>query len=140
MITLRWLKRCYWIPAVLGGLLGPVSSPADAVRDVQPRVFWASSPVRPDETVLVQGSDFGPKTIVEMARLDDEMMETPTENATAQIKHWTSVPVIQASDESLKFAVPMGWDRGVFACRIKQGAFALRADLAQRARSLVGAG
>ena len=108
-------------------------------RRTTPRL-WASSPVRPDETVLVQGSDFGPKTIVEMARLDDEMMETPTENATAQIKHWTSVPVIQASDESLKFAVPMGWDRGVFACRIKQGAFALRADLAQCARSLVGAG
>jgi hypothetical protein len=105
-------------------LLSPASSPADAVRDVPPRIFWASAPVRPDETVLVQGSDFGPKAIVEMARLDGGTIETPTDNATAQIKHWTSVPVLQASDESLKCAVPMGWDPGVFACRIKREAFA----------------
>ncbi len=121
MITSSFARRYFWIPAALVGLLSAVSSPAATVSGVQPRVFWASAPVRPDETVLVQGSDFGPQAIVEMARLDDRPNETPTRNPSQQIKQWTTVPVLQASDESLKFAVPASWDRGVFACRIRVG-------------------
>ena len=65
------------VPAAIIGLLCSVAHSADATSGWQPRIFWASSPVRPDETVLVQGSDFGPNAIVEMARLDDTTKETP---------------------------------------------------------------
>ena len=121
MITPSSLRKCFWVPAAIVGLLSSVSHSADSVSGSQPRVFWASAPVRPDETVLVQGSDLGPSAIVEMARLDDAMIETPAGSAIQQIKKWTAVPVLQASDESLKFTVPTAWDPGVFACRIRVG-------------------
>ena len=53
-----------------------------------------------------------------MARLEDAAAETPTPNTLPRIEKWTAVPVLQASDESLKFAVPAAWQPGGFACRI----------------------
>ncbi len=84
-----------------------------------PQVFWASDPVRPDETVLLQGSDFGSAAIVEATRLDDGQATAPA--GVVKVKEWTRVPVLQASDCSLKFVVPADWKVGVFACRVTAG-------------------
>lgn len=80
-----------------------------------PQVFWASDPIRPGETVLLQGCDFA-QAVVEATRLDET---TPSGPATAW--PWTGVPVLQASDCSLKFALPADWPPGAFACRVKTG-------------------
>ncbi len=80
-----------------------------------PHVFWASDPIRPDETVLLQGCDFA-GAVVEVVRLDDA-----TPSGPAKAWPWTAVPVLQASDCSLKFALPADWPLGVFACRVKTG-------------------
>ena len=84
-----------------------------------PQVFWASDPVRPNETVLLQGNDFGSAAVVEVSRWDDAMVTAPT--AEVEAKSWTRVPVLQASDCSLKFVVPADWKMGVFACRVTAG-------------------
>ena len=80
-----------------------------------PQVFWSSDPVGPDETVLVQGNDFAGAAI-EIARLDDGPAGIPT--GTLEVKHWARVPVLQESDQSLKFLLPAGEKLGVFAWRL----------------------
>lgn len=95
-----------------------------------PQIFWASDPVRPNETILLQGGDFGGQVTVEMARLDDGAERAsggtplpPPTNPTdaSKVKTWTRVPVLQASDCSLKFVVPADWKMGVYACRVASG-------------------
>jgi hypothetical protein len=79
-------------------------------------VFWASDPVRPDETVLLEGSDFGPACRVELVRLKDDDATPPV--GEGAIGPWSPVPVLQWSDCSLKFVVPASWKMGIFACRV----------------------
>jgi hypothetical protein len=81
-------------------------------------VFWASDPVRPNETVLLQGNDFG-GAVVEAARLEDGKPTAPA--AAVKAKRWTRLPVLQGSDCSLKFVLPADWPLGVFACRVTAG-------------------
>ena len=103
--------RAPWI--AMGILVCAIAVPASAA----PHIFWASGPVRPNETVMVQGSDLGAgAAIVEMARLDDANPSAPA--ALPEIKQWTRVPVLQGSADTLKFVVPATWKMGVFACRI----------------------
>jgi hypothetical protein len=83
----------------------------------QPRIFWTSDPVRPNETVMVQGSDLGgAEATVELTKLDD----------SAAARQWTAVPVLQGTDQTLKFVVPAAWDNGVYACRISDKGAASR--------------
>ncbi|MCX5684426.1 MAG: glycosyl hydrolase family 28-related protein, partial [Planctomycetota bacterium] len=105
-----------------------------------PTIFWASDPVRPDETVLVQGADFGPAAVVEVARLEDgkptapaitiappvafalpTATASPGASAVPAALAWRKVPVLQASDCSLKFALPADAKMGVFAFRVTAG-------------------
>lgn len=81
----------------------------------KPQVFWASDPVRPDETVLVQGDELA-NIEVEIARLDDLPIGKPS--GTLEVKQWTRVPVLQGSDQSLKFIVPYKEKLGIFAWRL----------------------
>ena len=93
-----------------------------------PHIFWASDPVRPDETVMVQGSDLGgASAVVEMARLDDG--PATAVGPLPEIKQWTRAAVLQASDETLKFVVPADWKPGVFAYRITAGGATTEARL-----------
>ncbi len=86
----------------------------------QPHIFWISDPVRPDETVMLQGSDLGgAAAAVEIARLEDQPVSDPS--PAPVIKHWEHVPVLQGSDEALKFIIPAQWKMGVFACRVTVG-------------------
>jgi len=93
---------------------------ASAVFADEPRIFWASDPVRPNETVLVQGGDLGgPAAVVELARLSDgapDAVEKAPEHPA-----WTRVSTLQAGADSLKFVIPAGWKNGVFSCRVSVG-------------------
>ena len=97
--------------------LAVVGGPAGA--ETVPRIFWASDPVRPDETVMLHGSDLGASATVELARLEDGPASAPP--GLPRTRNWTRVSVLQADDRTLKFVVPAGWAPGVFACRVTAG-------------------
>jgi hypothetical protein len=80
-----------------------------------PKIFWASDPVHPNETVMVSGADLGGvNAVVEIARLGDA--PHPLHNGDPM--EWTRVPVLQGSEETLKFVVPAAFKMGVFDCRV----------------------
>lgn len=83
-----------------------------------PQVFWASDPVRPNETVLLQGADFAGQPRVEVTRLADGDATAPAGAGDVGTAAWTAAAVLQGSDCSLKFALPADWKMGVFACRV----------------------
>ncbi len=113
-MKLRLVSTCFacLLTTALSGL-GAVKSLAS------PQVFWASDPVRPNETVLLQGNDFGSAAVVEVLRLSDAIGIDPVARDGA--KGWARLPVLQASDCSLKFVLPGDWKMGVFACRVTSG-------------------
>lgn len=82
-----------------------------------PQVFWASDPVRPDETVLLRGYGFGTQPEVEFARLDDG---NPASASQATLT-WSKLTALQPVDDALKFVIPSEVQGGVFACRVVSG-------------------
>jgi hypothetical protein len=113
------MKRpCFsaWTAGLLVAAAACVALGAAAGAAPAPAIFWASDPVRPNETVLVQGADFGAAAIVEVARLEDGKPTVP--GAAPAVKAWLKVPVLQASDSSLKFALPADVKMGAFAFRV----------------------
>jgi len=109
-------ERSTWAAAVL--TMAAVFADWAAAGAAAPAIFWASDPVRPNETVLVQGSDFGPTPTVEIAQEGLTVRGTDT---VVFIDKWLQVPVLQGSDCSLKFVVPADWEMGVFAFRVDVG-------------------
>ena len=85
--------------------------------DTGPQIFWASDPVRPDETVLLRGGGFGANPALEFARLDDG---DPTAAPQSALK-WVTLPALQPADGALKFVIPADARPGVFACRVVAG-------------------
>ena len=83
-----------------------------------PHVFWASDPIRPGETVLLRGADFGDKPVIEVARLADDEAGFPASKAPAWPGSGVKADARQASDKSVKFAVPTALAAGVFAYRL----------------------
>ncbi len=83
----------------------------------QPKVFWASDPVRPDETVLVCGDGFGESPRIEIARLPDGDAGSPPARVS-----WSGqarqVKPVQPDDRSVKFVVPVELATGAYVFRI----------------------
>ncbi|WP_271623812.1 glycosyl hydrolase family 28-related protein [Bradyrhizobium sp. CCBAU 11430] len=73
-----------------------------------PSVFWASDPVRPDETVLVVGDGLAKVETVEITRVADQ-----AERAAPPAQGVKVIPV-QVSNESLKFTIPKDIAQGVY--------------------------
>ena len=86
-----------------------------------PQIFWASDPVRPDETVLVTGEGFGPGGTIELGQVANGPTAGPQTNASPAVKQWETIQPLQAAAGSLKFVVPKAWPQGVWACRVRQG-------------------
>ena len=72
----------------------------------KPAVFWASSPVRPGEAVMVQGWGWGGQPKIELQRLKDSGAGKPGETVTCS-------PIL-CNDEGLSFVVPQGWNPGLY--------------------------
>ncbi len=71
----------------------------------RPVVTWASSPVKPGETVLLHGGNFGKDPVVEL---------------TWGNKKQTVVPV-SVSESSVMFTYPENWGKGVISGMIRSG-------------------
>lgn len=93
-----------------------VASPsADA-----PLVFWASQPVKPNQTAMVSAGRLSETASVEVARVPDCESGDPS-NQQSLVLEWKSADTLFASDHSVHFVVPQGLQAGVFAYRISDG-------------------
>jgi hypothetical protein len=78
--------------------------------EAAPVVIWASDPVRPGETVVVRGDAFGRKAKVEVS--------------VSGKGEWKQAEVLQQTERTLKFVLPMELPAGVVSYRIQaDGAF-----------------
>ncbi len=84
-----------------------------------PRIFWASQPVRPDETILATtgGTDLG--STAELARLADDPPGLPPGTAAAP-SGWTVIPPHTITPCNATVTVPSDWAQGIYALRVKR--------------------
>lgn len=71
----------------------------------QDHVFWASEPVRPNETVMLAGDDLDKVSRIRIRRAGSQT--------------WSTATALQTTPVSLKFVVPADWKIGVYECEIK---------------------
>lgn len=96
-------------------------APLAALQAAPPPVItWASDPVRPDETILLQGDAFGGACLVELGRFPDFLSASPRTDALAPVKEWVPLQPLQAGGTALKCVVPKSWAQGVWACRVRR--------------------
>ena len=90
------------------------------VTAAEPKAFWVSDPVEPDDTVLVAGSGFGASPVVRLLPLKGGVRGNPDDApAPAAWAKAVVVPVLQPTDESLKFVLPSALDPGTWLLRIE---------------------
>lgn len=94
-----------------------------AGAQAKPTIIWTSDPVYPGETVVVQAGDFDADVTVEIGRLSDSgfftRLKAPqAKDSPIEIGKWQEVKPLQIGDYSVKFAVPSGWKKGVYAYRL----------------------
>lgn len=92
-----------------------VASPPATVAQ-PPVLFWASSPVAPEETLLLLGGGLGPSASIEIRRLPDDAA-----GGTAEAATWTPCPVVQPTENSVKIVVPRALGPGAYAVRGRRG-------------------
>ena len=73
-----------------------------------PQVYWASDPVRPDETVVLIGEGFTSNSVVELTE-------------SSQAESWTAIKPMQSCERSLKVVVPKEWKQNIWAYRVREG-------------------
>ena len=71
-----------------------------------PQIIWSSDPVRPGETLVLQGANFGTNPMVEIRA------------GKALTGAWTRAEILQRSEDNLKIVMPADWPMGAFACRV----------------------
>ena len=110
-ITLIVLSLVRAIPAYASGQLKQVrSSPTN-------HIFWFSEPVRPNDAVLLAGSDLQAVTTIEVRRLGNTSL-TAAKNRTAP-GSYRAVKPLQATVQSLKFILPATLKMGAYECVVK---------------------
>ena len=87
----------------------------------RPRIIWASSPVGPNETVMIQAGDFSNTATIQLARMKDSKPGNPEQKNILSINDWIEVEILQRSSGNLKCVVPATWEPGIYACRILDG-------------------
>lgn len=96
--------------------LAAVSSLANAEA---PKIFWHSQPVRPSETVMVQGYAITSSTKVEALKLRDVSPGSPLPaTAAAFPSSPRRIKPVSFGESILNFAIPKGWHDGVYAYRL----------------------
>ena len=79
---------------------------------MNPVILWYSDPVRPDETVVIEGEDFCADAVVELSAI----LESGAESA----QEWEQITPLQSSGQSLKAVIPAGYAPGLYRCRVRQ--------------------
>ena len=92
---------------------GPTAAPA-------PVPFWVSTPVLPDDTVLVTGGRFSDSTVAHLAQLDNGVAGTPAFPQLGFVP-WGAVTPGTATSRSLHVGIPADWSVGVYALRLANG-------------------
>ncbi len=77
------------------------------------KVFWASSPALPGDTVMLAGDDLQSVTEISLARMSD----TPG----LDMENRQSIKPLQVTPRSLKFVIPATYKMGVYAGRLVTG-------------------
>ncbi|MEN6642145.1 MAG: glycosyl hydrolase family 28-related protein [Armatimonadia bacterium] len=88
-----------------------------------PVAFWASSPVGPDETVLLMGGNWGDAPVVELAPLSGPLAVPAVFTQPPTLGQWKQFKPLQITPNALKFIWPIEHAApGVYACRVRSGA------------------
>lgn len=87
------------------------------VAKAEVTTFWESSPVLPNQTVLVQGGGFSTDMDAYVGKLKDSKPGKPGGSLPNALK-WEKVQVLQAEDYSFKFTIPEDFKQGVYAYKI----------------------
>ncbi len=108
--------RCRVFSWVVAGVFG-----AGVVRG-GPIVFWASDPVGPDDTVLVSGAGFGTAPSVRFLLLKNGISRMPRDEPRYPNRSKARpLPVVQPTEESLKFTIPENEKSGAYLFWIEAG-------------------
>ncbi|MDD4350524.1 MAG: glycosyl hydrolase family 28-related protein, partial [Opitutales bacterium] len=89
-------------------------------KDV-PIIFWASQPVKPDQTILATCGGTNSSSTAQLSRLADGDPGSPLA-AKPLPTSWTNITPHTASNRSVFATVPANWARGIYAMRLKTGA------------------
>ncbi len=92
-----------------------------AVSDARPVIIWASSPVAPGETAMLQAGNFSKEAKVQMVQLKDGRAGSAKLFTNPLALKWITVEILQRSESTLKFVIPSVWEMGIYACRIVDG-------------------
>lgn len=85
-------------------------------------VFWKSEPVWPGQTVLLYGDGLSRSDEVAVLRLDDSKPGGPGNFDTLSRRGAVTCSPIQTCNESIKFELPNGFDKGIYAVWIHTSA------------------
>jgi hypothetical protein len=100
--------------SVILGILGTVfistvgGSASPALAGEKPEILWASDPIRPGETVMIQGHAFTQDVVVEASPAPGQ----PTQK----------LQVLDRSEQCLKALIPADWKANVFELQVRTGA------------------
>jgi hypothetical protein len=83
-----------------------------------PVVFWHSQPVKPTQTVMVQGHAISTATEVDAQRLVDSSPGSPVPITNAQLTSPTRITPLSFGESILNFVIPENWQNGIFAYRL----------------------
>lgn len=78
----------------------------------KPEIIWYSDPVRPNETIVINGYAFSENCKVKLTRLADR------QNDKSLTK---TLDPLAATGDSLKVVVPEIWEQGIYSCKIVNG-------------------
>ena len=108
------MKKYVWI-SLMAGLYA-------AAFAEKPVIFWASDPVKPNETLMVQGDLLDGSTQVQIARLKNTRPGKPELNTVDFSKiNYESLPSLQPSVQTGKYVVPADWELAIYAIRPVRG-------------------
>ena len=85
-----------------------------------PVPFWVSSPVLPDDTVLVTGGRLLTSTVAHLAQLSNGNAGTPAYPALGFLP-WGAVTPGTATSRSVHVGIPAAWSTGIYALRLANG-------------------
>ncbi len=92
-----------------------------AGSDSRPAIIWASSPIAPNETVMLQVGNISKEAKVQLVKLNDGRAGSAKLIPSPLSLKWITLDVLQRSESTLKFLVPSTWKMGIYACRIVDG-------------------
>ncbi len=83
-----------------------------------PTIFWASDPIKPNETIMAQGDGLDGDTKLEIIKIDNkEITGAPTIKEFKFKGKAQSVSSLQPSAQTGKYVVPADWDLALYAIR-----------------------